>query len=237
MARTDATWNVLPHKPLQKLEENLWTITGSLTGMPLERVMTIARLGDGRLVIHNAMALEEPLMKEIEAFGKPAFILVPNAFHRIDAPRFKHRYPDAQVLCPEGAKKKVEEVVDVQGTYDSLPADDRVKLHYLDGVAHGEGYLEVRSERGVSLVFNDVMFNTPHQPGVSGFVMRLIGSTGGPKVTRVAKLFLVKDKRALKTQLEALAETANLIRVVVMHGDTAEGPAAPALLRQVAATL
>lgn len=234
MAPTD--WKVLPHEPLQKLGDNLWTITGSLGGMPLTRVMSLARLADGRLVIHNAMALEEPLMKEIEAFGAPSFVLVPNGYHRIDAPRWKHRYPGAKVLCPEGVRKKVEEVVEVAGTYEDLPADDRVKLHYLDGVGRGEGYLEVRSDDGVSLVFNDVMFNTPHQPGFSGFVLRVMGSTGPAKVTRIAKLFLVKDKAALRAHLLRLADTPDLKRMVIMHGDMVTGDAA-AVMRQVAGTL
>lgn len=236
MASPDTSWKVHPHKPIQKLADNLWTVTGALPGMPMERVMSVARFDDSRLVIHNAVALEEPLMKEIESFGAPAFMLVPNGYHRIDAPRFKARYPGMKVLCPEGVRKKVAEVVDVAGTYDDVPKDDRVKLAYLDGVGKGEGYLEVRSDDGVSLVFNDVMFNMPHLPGLTGFVLRLVGSTGGPKVTRVAKLFLVKDKRALKAHLEKLADTPDLKRLVIMHGDMVTEDA-PGVLRQVAGTL
>jgi hypothetical protein len=234
MAR--AEWKVLPHKPIQKLTENLWTVTGALPNMPMERVLSIARMGDGRLVLHNGIALEEPLMQEIEAFGEPAFLLVPNGYHRMDAPAFKKRYPMMKVLCPEGVRKKVEEVVEVDGTYADLPADERVSLRYLDGVAKREGYLEVRSESGTSLVFNDVMFNMPHLPGLQGLVLRIVGSTGGPKVTRVGKLFLVTDRAALRAQLLTLADTPKLARVVVMHGDTVtDDPAG--MLRKVAATL
>ena len=236
MARPAPTWNVLPHRPIQKLTENLWTVTGALPNMPLDRVLSIAKMGDGRLVLHNGIALEEPAMKEIEAFGKPSFLLVPNGYHRLDAPAFKQRYPEIKVLCPEGARKKVEEVVAVDGTYADLPADDRVSLHDIEGVGRGEGYLKVRSDDGVSLVFNDVFFNMPHQPGFQGLALRLMGSTGGPKVTRVGKLFLIKDKQAVKAQLEALASTPDLKRVIVMHGDSvSDDPGG--LLRKVAATL
>lgn len=236
MARPAPTWNVLPHRPIQKLTENLWTVTGALPNMPLDRVLSIAKMGDGRLVLHNGIALEEPAMKEIEAFGKPSFLLVPNGYHRMDAPAFKQRYPEIKVLCPEGARKKVEEVVAVDGTYADLPADDRVSLHDIEGVGRGEGYLKVRSDDGVTLVFNDVFFNMPHKPGLQGLVLRLMGSTGGPKVTRVGKLFLIKDKQAVKAQLEALASTPDLRRVIVMHGDSvSDDPGG--LLRKVAATL
>lgn len=236
MASPDTSWKVEPHKPIQKLGDNLWTVTGALPGMPMERVMSIARFDDSRLVIHNAVALDEPLMKEIESFGAPAFLLVPNGYHRLDAPRFKARYPGMKVLCPEGVRQKVAEVVEVAGTYEDLPKDERVKLAYLDGVGKGEGVLEVRSEDGVSLVFNDVMFNMPHLPGLKGFVLRLVGSTGGAKVTRVAKLFLVKDRAALKAHLLKLAETPGLKRLVIMHGDMVSEDAS-GVLRQVAGTL
>jgi hypothetical protein len=55
-------------------------------------------------------------------------------------------------------------------------------------------------------------------------------------VTRVGKLFLVKDRAALRAQLRALADTPGLVRVVVMHGDTVtDDPAG--MLRKVAASL
>src|SRR5688500_1555471 len=104
-------WPVLPHRPIQTLSDVLWCVEGDLAKMGLNRWMTVVRLSDGRLVIHNAVALEADAMAEIEAFGAPAFILVPNAFHRIDCARFKRRYPGAKVLCPRGARAKVERVV------------------------------------------------------------------------------------------------------------------------------
>ena len=59
MARAHDEWCVLRHGPIEKLENNLWTVTGSLTGMSLKRVMTVARLDDGDLVMHSAIALDE----------------------------------------------------------------------------------------------------------------------------------------------------------------------------------
>ena len=104
MPKAFDTWQVQPHRPLEKLAENLWRVEGDLPGTGGTRVMTIARLGDGRLVIHNAIALEEPLMKEIESFGTVDAIVVPNGFHRLDSKVFKARYPNAKVYCPTAAK-------------------------------------------------------------------------------------------------------------------------------------
>src|SRR5512142_3393143 len=108
MPKAFENWEVHPHRPLEKLEENLWRVEGDLPGNNGTRVMTIVKLKDGRLLIHNAIALEEEQMKEIEAFGEPALLVVPNGYHRLDAKVFKKRYPKMKVIAPEGAKKKVE---------------------------------------------------------------------------------------------------------------------------------
>ena len=66
------TWTVLDHRPIEKLSENLWSVTGDLPNMSLKRVMVLARLQDGGLLVHNAMALEEEAMQEIRNFGENA---------------------------------------------------------------------------------------------------------------------------------------------------------------------
>jgi len=86
MVKANTSWVVLPHQPIDKLEPNLWRVQGTLRGMALKRVMTLIRLEDGRVVIHSAIPLEEQAMAEIEAWGNPAVLVVPNGWHRLDAP-------------------------------------------------------------------------------------------------------------------------------------------------------
>ena len=232
-----SVWNVLPHRAIEKLEANLWRVEGDLPGMPIKRVMTVAKRSDGRLVIHNAMALEAAAMAELEAFGEPAFLVVPNGWHRMDAPAFKQRYPKITVLCPTGSKKKVAEVVAVDGDYDAYPQDDDVRLEPLGGVADAEGIMTVKSSSGTTLVLNDAIFNMPHAPGFQGFVFKhLTASSGGPKVSRLAKYFMVKDKKAFRSELERLAGTPGLVRAIVSHHETITGDVA-GTLRGVAASL
>lgn len=233
----DAAWKVLPHRPIEKLEENLWRVEGDLPGMPIKRVMTVAKRGDGRLVVHNAMALDEPSMKELEAFGEPAFLVVPNGWHRMDAPAFKERYPKIAVHCPRGSQKKVEQVVTVDGDYDAYPQDADVRLEPLAGVGDAEGIMTVKSSSGATLVLNDAIFNMPHAPGFQGFVFKhLTASSGGPKVSRLARFFMVKDKAAFRSELERLAATPGLVRAIVSHHETIAGDVG-ATLRAVAASL
>lgn len=237
MAKVNTSWTVGGHRPIEKLSSRVWRVEGDLPKMPLKRVMTIVRLSDGRLVVHNAIALEDAAMREIEAWGPIAFVLVPNGYHRLDAPAFHARYPSARVLCPPGSRALVAEVVPDVGTYAELPADAAVSAGILDGVGEAEGFLRVEDESGVTLVLNDAVFNMPHQPGLQGFVLRhFTASTGGPRVSRVGRFFLVKDKAAFAAHLMRLADTQGLRRVIVSHHETIEERPGDAL-RAAAATV
>jgi len=237
MANANQEWRPLPHRPIEKLEENLWTVSGTLKGMPLRRVMTLVRLEDGRLLVHSAVALGETAMAEIEAWGTPSVLLVPNGYHRLDAPAYLARYPRLEVFCPRGARSRVEEVVRVDGAYEAFDGGSTVHLEYLDGLGRAEGVMTVRSASGVSLVFNDALFNMPNGTGVTGFIFRYItASTGGPRVSRLFRWLAIKDKAAFRADLERLADTPQLVRIIVSHHRMiTELPAET--LREVAGTL
>lgn len=227
------SWNVLKHGPLETLADNVWRVEGALPKMALRRQMIVIRLNDGSLVIHSAIAVDEETRAGLEALGQPSILVVPSAFHRLDAPAFKARYPNIEVVCPAGARSKVEEAVAVDRTYAQVEPTDTLSFEHLDGLADAEGVLTVRSEDGVTLVFNDALFNHPHVGGFGGLILRLLGSSGGPKVTRVAKTFIVKDRRAYADHLRRLADTPNLMRVIPGHGEViSDDPAR--VLRNVA---
>lgn len=223
-------WAVAPHGDIEELADNLWRVVGDIPGIPgLKRQMIVARRADKTLVVHNPIALEDVHMRVIEQKGEIAVLVVPSGGHRIDIARFKARYPSARVVCPPGAKDRVSEVVAVDETYDTFVADEAVSLSVVDGLDGREGVMEVRSSDGVTLVFNDLVFNHPHLPGFMGLLVRLLGSTGGPRVTLVGRLSLVRDKQAVKRALAALAETPGLVRVVPAHVDVIHVDAAKTL--------
>jgi hypothetical protein len=211
-------WTVHPHEPIEKIHENLWRVQAPFPGAPFPRVMVLARLDDGRVIIHNAIALDDASMKELEAWGKPAFLIVPNAGHRMDAKIFKDRYPELRVITPPGSKAKVEQVVKVDATTGDF-GDEGARYEVLDGTKEREGVLFVRSGEGTTLVFNDAIMNMRSLPGFGGFMMGLFGFTGpAPKVSFPARMALVADKQALRAHLERLAETPGLERLEVGHG-------------------
>jgi hypothetical protein len=198
--------------------------------------MILARLADGRIVVHNAIALGDAEMKEVEAWGEPAFLIVPNGGHRMDAKIFKQRYPSLRVITPPGAKEKVEAILKVDETAASF-GDDSVSYDVLAGTKDREGVLKVQGPAGTTLVFNDALMNMKSLPGFGGFMMGLFGFTGpAPKVSFPARMALVADKKALREHLERLAGTDRLVRFEVSHGaPVTEDPAGA--LRAAAAQL
>ncbi len=230
-------WKVLPHDKLGKLDSNVWRVLGTLPSGPLKRVMTLVKNAKGGLVIHNGICMDEAEMADIEALGEPEILVVPNGYHRLDAASYKQRYPNMVVYCPRGGRARVAEVVAVDGTYESFPNDEVVRVETLLGTKEGEGVMIVQGDGGATLVLNDVLFNMPHAPGFGGFLLKtLTASSGGPKVSRLARIALVKDKAALRAHLERLADTAKLARIIVSHHEViTDNPRD--VLRGVAATI
>jgi hypothetical protein len=234
MAKAHAEWTVLPHRPLERLSPRLMTVTGDLR-MPLtvlERRMTLVRLADGRLVVFSALALEAAELRKLEDFGKPAFLVVPNHIHRLDAFAWKQRYPELTVVAPSGARARVGEVVPVDTSTPDFH-DETVRFMEVPGTNARESALEVREGGRLTLVLNDLVGNLPKS---DGFLLRAFGfATDKPRIPRPVRRLLVKDARALRSQFEAWAEQP-VERILVSHGRPIVADAG-AVLRELARSL
>lgn len=238
MPKPRRDWRPAPHEPWQKLSENLWWVRGPIPGIALQRCMTVARLADGRLVIWSAMALDDASMQELEAWGTPAFLVVPSALHRLDAPAYKARYPKLLVFCPRAAKKAAAQVVAVDGVLEDFPADPHVSFRPLHGIADKEGAMLVRSNDGVTVVLNDALFNMAMPTDfVARTFVKLFGSAPGPRVSRLVKLTWCKDRAAFRKSMAELAALPDLQRVIVAHDSIVSGPAAREALESAVAQL
>jgi hypothetical protein len=229
-------WTVVDHDPIVRCEPNLWLADGAVPGVPMRRRMSVFRASDGRLVLHNAVPLREEEMRALEGFGTPAFLVVPNRFHRLDIRAWKERFPALRVLTPPEAARAVGEVVAVDGDLSALPGDPALRVHPVTGGKLGESVLEVRSGSRASLLLGDLVMNNPPVPGAKGLLLRALGSTGGPKVTPVGRWLGVRDAAAVAATLRLLAGIAGLHRLVPSHGAVVEADVA-GVLRRVADSL
>ena len=220
MAKPFKRWTVLPHGRLRRLDENLLSVVGEMR-VPLgelPRRMTVVRLSDERLVIFNAIALDEDEMAALDEYGVVAYLIVPNDVHRMDVKIWKDRYPNAAVVTPPGARDAVEKLVPVDFT-DADFGDPHVKYVNVPGTKEREAALEVKTESGTTLVVNDLIWNLEDRPGVGGWMFHALGMTGDDaQVPKLFELRNVDDKRALAAQLEAWSRIPDLNRIVVMHG-------------------
>lgn len=238
MAKPFTEWTVLPHGQLARVEDDILTVTGELR-MPLgstSRRMTVVRCFDGSLIIYSAIALEEPEMMALEAFGKPTWLIVPSDRHRMDARIWKDRYLELTVVAPEGARAKVEEVVPVDATTIEFP-DRQITFVTVPGTDGHEAALEVRTPAGTTLVLNELIFNLDDRPGLGGWLFHAMHMTGpAPQIPTPIRMLDIKQKPALRTQLEAWSHIADLRRVIVSHGKIID-VAPNAVLAQLAAEL
>jgi len=213
-------WTVLPHGKLTRVSERILTVVGNLK-MPLMQIprrMTVVRTQSGDLVIFSAMALNEPEMAELEAFGRPAFLVVPSERHRLDAPSYLRRYPNISVVAPSAGAKKIGEVVRVD---TSTPDFGDPSVRYVEIAA--DSALEVDGDDGMTVVVNDLIGDIHGEGGVGGWLLRVMGFAGDdPHVPAPVKLLLGKHKSEVAQQFRRWAERHDLRRIMVSHGDSIE---------------
>ncbi len=231
-------WKVLPHGKLSEIDHNLLTVVGEIHMplMDLPRRMTVVRLSDSRLVVFSAIALDEDEMAALEAYGRPAYLIVPSDKHRLDAKIWKDRYPELRVVAPEGARAKVEEAVAVDTVAPSFDDPD-LQFVTVAGTRGREAALVVRTPNGTTLVLNDVVGNIRNESGFGGWLLHVAGFAGKEaQIPKVVKMAIIEDTNALRSQLLQWAEIESLERILVSHGSPIEENARETL-RDLASSL
>ena len=224
MTKPFQQWTVLPHGKLVPIDESILTVVGEIHMplMDLPRRMTVVRLVDASLVVFSAIALDEDEMTALEAYGRPAYLIVPSDKHRLDAKTWKDRYPEIQVVAPEGARAKVEETVAVDTVTPGFD-DSNVQFVTVPGTRGREAALLVRTPKGTTLVLNDVVGNIRDAAGFGGWLLHLAGFAGKEaQIPAVVKMAVIEDTKALRTQLLQWAEIDTLVRILVSHGSPIE---------------
>jgi hypothetical protein len=213
-------WTVLPHGKLTRINERILAVVGELKMplMVLPRRMTAVRLKAGGLAIFSAIAMRDPEMAELEAFGRPAFLIVPSVRHRLDAQVYVKRYPDIIVVAPRAGVEKIGEVVPVT---TSTPAFGDPTVRFVE--IAGDSALEVDGDDGLTVIVNDLIGDIHDQSGIGGWLLKVMGFAGDdPHVPAPVKALLGKHKSEVAQQFRRWAERDDLRRIIVSHGDPIE---------------
>jgi hypothetical protein len=76
-------------------------------GMDLFGRMTIIRLRNGDLLIHDPCKIDNRVKIEIDAIGEVKYIVAPGSYHHLFVTDFQKNYPDAETfLCPGLEQKR-----------------------------------------------------------------------------------------------------------------------------------
>ena len=225
-----ALHRVYPHGRWRELLPGLWIIRGKI-GAPLYRNMVVVRLPSNDLVIHSAVALDDVGMAELDSIGRPAYVIVPNAQHQMDAPFYGPRYPGLRMICPEAARLEIRPVATIVATAEEVLPGLGFVLHPVPGSKAKEYVYEYAlpsSDR--ILIINDMIWGpnaTPDNLGGRLMNMLLVGFHDRYGIARVYRRRMVTDMPALKRFIAGLSTVAGLKLVTISHGDPiATNPAA-----------
>jgi hypothetical protein len=226
MAKAKREWVVTKHGPLQKIDDNLWTVEGDVPGVPLKRRMCIVRMDDGSLTFFHAIPLDETTLQEVKSLGRPAYLVLGHHQHAIDAHAFQQKL-GLLAYGPKACEDMLRNRIELSGTLETFPADASISVESVPGTKLGETLIRVRSGDRTSLLFSDVIQNNPKE--TTSLPFRMMGFAGGPKVPWVFRKLFVKDRGELKAVLSKWSALPGLKRLVPFHGTVVENNAREAL--------
>lgn len=220
---TRMTRTIYPHGGPVQLAENVWQVTGSLK-IPVPRNMTVVRSPAGELLLYSVIAMEEGGMAELEALGRPRFMVIPHRRHQMDAPFYAARYPELRILAPDPTRVPG---VSVAGGLDELRGVG-VEAFVLPGNDHEDVVMDIPFGDGRALCVCESLGNVA-MSGLLSLVFRVLGPPGGGfGVARAVRIREIPDRSQLRAWLRSQAERTDVRALLFGHGTpiTADVPGA-----------
>ena len=201
------------------LADNLWEIRGDWKNK-LGRRMTIVRMINGSIFIHNAIRLNPTEMNWIKTLGDIKYIVAPNIFHCSDAGWMMEQFPNATLYVP---LKKVSDFEQLGFSPKNVNSDFPNELSAELGCfpMHGTKMEEAAfiHHPSKTLILCDLAFNMANVfSGFEKVIMNWnkVGIRFGP--SRLTKLLFTKNTKDLIQSYKILL-SQDFDRVIVNHGE------------------
>jgi hypothetical protein len=203
-----------PLNTLKSVADNVWLVDGPVIqfGMPWPKMpfptrMTIIRIG-GALFVHSPTPLTADLKREIDAIGRPRWIVGPNRIHYWWIPDWRAAFPDAEVYLAPRIKEQAGTRIDFPcaalDRANGYPWDSGIATLPIAGCYMTEYEFFHRASR--TLVLTDLIEN--FEPAkLDSFVVRWLTRLGGvqhPNGSMPRDMRLTFDKAALKAAVEIM---------------------------------
>jgi len=197
-------------------------------GMDLFARMTIIRLANGELIIHDPCIIDEEIKQSIDALGKVSYIVAPGYYHHLYVTEFQQHYPDAETfICPGLERKRPEMAFDwILGNQ----ADHR-----------WQGEIELALIRGPRFIWEVAFYHIPSKTIILVDLLENIGDDYQHKAGLILQFWWKVvfhmwnhpkaapeyqvgwgDKRLVRKALNRILEW-DMTRVILAHGEVMEG--------------
>lgn len=208
----------LPPEPLRRLADPLWVARAATTMGVIDRHMTVVRLTDGGVLLHDPLDLGDQGWAAVDAIGPVRWIVVPSWLHDFDVAATHARYRDARVVALPSTRRRLARALPMIEAIDATQCPRPARMVPLPGLRWDEFVLEVAHDGGVTHVYTDAIMNLPLVRGPEGWISRLAGSAGRFRMTPLGKVVLLADRAAFTTYIRQQADRTDVRHVIVTHG-------------------
>jgi len=94
---------------LEPFGDELWIARAelSLMGVPMGRVMTVARLDGGALWVHSPAPLDDELRRALKELGEVRWVVAPNPLHgHVSMGEYRTAFPHAELVAAPGLSER-----------------------------------------------------------------------------------------------------------------------------------
>ncbi|MGZ9014766.1 MAG: hypothetical protein ACXW2L_21165 [Burkholderiales bacterium] len=231
MQTTSATWTIF------ESDTPVLTYTYSF-GPGMANALAVGGEG-GLMVVSPPYRVQQKVFDEVESYGPVRALVASNAFHYMGIPEWKRRFPAAEVFAPAQSIARVERKTGLTGIRPLAAAITlggmRVDLTDMPFYRTGEALVRIRSSRGLAWYVTDIILNyreLPEHPLVK-VLFRLSGNAPGLRYNRIAPLFMVVDRTALKRWFAREFEKDAPRWLIAAHGEIADLGADPAAAQKL----
>ena len=90
------------------VKDQIWILEYPLqfAAMDLWARMTIIKLDNDDLIIHDPCQIDDDIKKQIDALGVVKFIIAPGTYHHLFVTEFQKKYPNAETFICPGLERK-----------------------------------------------------------------------------------------------------------------------------------
>lgn len=220
------------------IKEHIWILEYPVrfAGMDLFGRMTIIKLNNGNLLIHDPCQIDGVVKNEIDKLGKVKYIIAPGYYHHLFVTDFQQWYPDAETfICPGLEKKRSD--IKFDGILDNKP-DERWSNELDQVYVHGSKYIwEVVffHKPSKTLILVDLLENIgDNYQHHAGLLLRfwwkvVLRMWNNPKAAPEYQMGW-GNKEMVKQGLETIL-TWDAERVILQHGECIEDDVNDTLIR------